>query len=225
MSEKILGIYGDGNLGREINEIALQINSAEKRWKKIIFFVDEEYLRNRAVNGVEVFTFQEAVERYGNGLECVIGNGEPSSRKKMAAKLHSISIELTTIIYPGTHIPSSTTIGEGVIIQEGCLISCNATISNLVVIQPHCIIGHDNILGEGCEISAMSNFGGHVTIGEYSFVGLSASIREGITVGSSSVVSMGASVMKDVPDRVIVMGNPAKIIATIDDDYQVFKKR
>ena len=35
-----LGIYGAGNLGKELYDIALRVNSYENRWEKIIFIDD-----------------------------------------------------------------------------------------------------------------------------------------------------------------------------------------
>lgn len=44
------------------------------------------------------------------------------------------------------------------------------------------------------------------------FIGAHAIILRNVRVGENSVVSAGAVVSKDVPDNVIVAGNPAKII-------------
>lgn len=47
------------------------------------------------------------------------------------------------------------------------------------------------------------------------WIGAGATILRGITIGENSVVGAGSVVTKDVPDNVIVAGNPAKIIRTI----------
>ena len=39
----------------------------------------------------------------------------------------------------------------------------------------------------------------------------------GVKIGPNSIVAGGAVVTKDVPEGVIVGGNPAKIIGTVDD--------
>lgn len=36
----VLGIYGSGGLGREVLELAKQINAISNRWSKIIFIDD-----------------------------------------------------------------------------------------------------------------------------------------------------------------------------------------
>ncbi|GIT33266.1 MAG: hypothetical protein Ct9H300mP3_07970 [Gammaproteobacteria bacterium] len=54
------------------------------------------------------------------------------------------------------------------------------------------------------------NLKGNVWIGDRAVVG------KGVTVGENSIVAAGAIVVKDVPDNVIVGGNPAKIIKELD---------
>ncbi|MDD5218774.1 MAG: sugar O-acetyltransferase, partial [Candidatus Omnitrophica bacterium] len=39
-----------------------------------------------------------------------------------------------------------------------------------------------------------------------------AIIRPGVHIGSNTVIGMGAVVTKDIPDKVVVAGVPAKII-------------
>ena len=54
-----------------------------------------------------------------------------------------------------------------------------------------------------------------VTIGDYVWIGGSAIINPGVTIGDHVVIASGAVVTKDVPDNVVVGGNPAKIIKSI----------
>jgi acetyltransferase-like isoleucine patch superfamily enzyme len=54
----------------------------------------------------------------------------------------------------------------------------------------------------------------HTRIGKYSVIGARSIIMPGITIGDHSIVAAGAVVTKDVPDNVIVAGNPAKVIRT-----------
>lgn len=55
-----------------------------------------------------------------------------------------------------------------------------------------------------------------ITIGNNVWIGGSAIINPGVTVGNNVVIASGAVVTKDVPDNVVVGGNPAKVIKQID---------
>ena len=219
MSGKILGIWGAGGLGREVLELARIINGTSKRWDDFVFIVDG--ITAAEINGVRVLEYEDAKKRFSN-LEVVIAIGEPAVREKKFNLLKEDAVKTTTLIHPDVHIPDTTEIGQGVVIQYGCFISCNVTIGNYVYIQPQCNIGHDDTLADGCMISGFANIGGAVSIGNFTYIGLSAIIKEGVAVGDNAIVGMGSAVHKDVPDEMIVLGNPARPIAK-NTDRIVFK--
>jgi len=51
-----------------------------------------------------------------------------------------------------------------------------------------------------------------VKIGARSFIGANATIIPGITIGSNVTIGAGTIVIKDIPDDVTCVGNPARII-------------
>ena len=59
-----------------------------------------------------------------------------------------------------------------------------------------------------------SEYGKPVTIGDNVWIGGRAIINPGVTIGDNAVIASGAVVTKDVPNNVVVGGNPAKIIKT-----------
>lgn len=58
-------------------------------------------------------------------------------------------------------------------------------------------------------------YGKPVTIGDNVWIGGGAIINPGVTIGNNSVIASGTVVTKNVPDHVLVAGNPGRIIKTI----------
>ncbi|WP_141439849.1 sugar O-acetyltransferase [Vreelandella titanicae] len=66
------------------------------------------------------------------------------------------------------------------------------------------------------ERNAGKEYAKPITFGDNVWIGGGAIINPGVTVGHNVVIASGAVVTKAVPDNVVVGGNPAKIIKTID---------
>ncbi len=58
---------------------------------------------------------------------------------------------------------------------------------------------------------------GRITIHENVLVGYGSIILAGVTIGENSIVAAGSVVSSDVPPNSIVRGNPAKVVARLED--------
>lgn len=100
-----------------------------------------------------------------------------------------------------TIIKGATFLSAGIIdIEDGVLIGPDVRIAT---------VNHD------LEDRHHKFFFKKVTIKKNAWICMGAIICPGVTIGENSVVAAGAVVTKDVPDNVIVGGNPAKVIKEI----------
>lgn len=65
---------------------------------------------------------------------------------------------------------------------------------------------------------------GKVIIGNSVYLGANSLIMPGVTIGDGVLVAAGSVVTKSVPANVVVGGNPAKILCTINEYYEKNKK-
>lgn len=61
---------------------------------------------------------------------------------------------------------------------------------------------------------------GRVKIGNNVFIGMNTMILKGVTVGNNVIIGAESLVNKDVPDNVVVAGNPARVICTVEAYYE-----
>jgi sugar O-acyltransferase (sialic acid O-acetyltransferase NeuD family) len=122
----------------------------------------------------------------------------------IGCKMYSVISTTVNLSYVevgnNVYIGDDVTIGAGVIIKDGVSIRGNA------------YIGHQSILGENVYIAPCACVLGGVTIGDGTQISGNATIRDHVTIGSNVMVGCGAVVVRDVPDNVTVVGNPAKTI-------------
>lgn len=58
---------------------------------------------------------------------------------------------------------------------------------------------------------------GRIVVGDYVYIGNNTLVMPGVTIGDKVLVAAGSVVTKSVPSNVVVGGNPAKIICTLDE--------
>ena len=58
---------------------------------------------------------------------------------------------------------------------------------------------------------------GKIDIRDNCFIGINAIVLPGVTIGPNAVVAAGAVVTREVPPGSIVAGNPARVIAQVDE--------
>ncbi len=108
-------------------------------------------------------------------------------------------------------IGDNNVISELVTIQRPFDERCTK-IGNENIIMAHSHIGHDVQIGDRCEICTGAIIGGYAVIKDGVKLKLGVTVRNRKTVGANSIVGLGAAVVKNVPDSVVWVGNPAKEI-------------
>ena len=122
-------------------------------------------------------------------------------------------------------------IGNNVSINLRCtLIDCNKiTIGNNVLIAPGVQINtstHPVELGErlnpdwhpGSDVYFCRTYALPISIGDGCWIGAGAIVLPGVTIGSGSVIGAGSVVNKDIPANSLAVGNPCRVIRSINEE-------
>jgi tetrahydrodipicolinate N-acetyltransferase len=128
-------------------------------------------------------------------------------------------------IEPGAFIRDKVDIGEQVIVMMGAVVNIGAVIGARTMIDMNAVVGARALVGADCHIGAGAVLAGvleppsaaPVVIEDEVLVGANAVVLEGCRVGRGSVVAAGAVVTGDVPERVVVAGQPARRIKDVDE--------
>lgn len=111
-----------------------------------------------------------------------------------------------------TLIEGDVVIGNNVTVKSGVYLWDGTRIENNVFIGPNATFTNDPFPRSKIYPEAFSG----ITVQEGASIGANATLLPGITIGRNAMVGAGAVVTKDVPERAVVVGNPAKIIRYID---------
>jgi UDP-2-acetamido-3-amino-2,3-dideoxy-glucuronate N-acetyltransferase len=152
--------------------------------------------------------------------------------------IHPLADVKSKQIGANTKVWQFAVILEGAVIGADCNINCHTFIENDVIIGNRVTVKSGVYLWDGLVVANDVFIGPNVTfvndnyprskkfpvafektyIDHHASIGAAAVILGGIRVGAYSMVAAGSVVTKNVPDRALVMGNPAKIVAYLNDD-------
>ena len=151
-----------------------------------------------------------------NCLSFFVGIGDNWQRWKMTAawKAALPNAEFPFISYPNVYIARSARVGGGTILMPSVSVMSNVQIGEGCIVNTGSAVNHDCRMGDFSSISGGVHLGGGVSIGRRSSVGIGAIVREKAVIGSDSVIGAGSVVFRDVPDRVVVLGSPARTVKT-----------
>jgi len=137
----------------------------------------------------------------------IIAIGSNSKRKEIAS---AVSLEWVRLVHPTASTHPSVALGSGTVVFAGAVIQPDTVVGAHTIINTGAILDHDCRLEDFVHIAPGVSLCGGVGIGEGTLVGVGASVVPGIRIGCWSTVGAGAAVVRDLPDRTLALGVPAR---------------
>jgi acetyltransferase-like isoleucine patch superfamily enzyme len=116
------------------------------------------------------------------------------------------------VIGRGALVENDTSIGSMTKIQADAYLTAYSTVEDRVFIAPRVITTNDNFMGRTERRHALRK---GPTIRRGARVGAGAVLCPAVEIGEEAFVGAGAVVVRDVPPRVVVVGNPARILREV----------
>jgi len=162
------------------------------------------------LEGLPVHWIDDAAAFAGTHLAvCALGTTHRYRFVEQAARL---GFRFATVVHPSARISTRSRVGEGAIVSAGAVIAAYSSIGRHVLLNRGVLIGHHTEIGDYVSIQPGANVAGVCTIGERAFVAMGAVVIDHVKVGAGSIVGAGAVVTKDVPEKVQVVGVPARVV-------------
>ena len=151
-------------------------------------------------------------------------------------KIHPSAEIAKCRIGEGTNIWQFVVILEGAIVGKNCNISAHCLVEGGAIVGNRVTIKSGVFVWDGLTIEDDVFIGPSVAftndlfprskkylesfpktkIAKGASIGANATILAGVQIGESAMIGAGAVVVKDVPSKAVVAGNPAKILRFID---------
>lgn len=186
---------------------------------RIVGFIAPEKIGTEIYRGYAVVGNDSDLEKmFEKGIRCAavtIGYmGVSSLRERLYRKLKRIGYLMPTICDDTAVIAEDVQIGEGTYIGRCAVVNADAKIGKMCILNTASVTEHESVIGNFSHLAVGATICGQSAVGERVFVGANATVIQQIKVGSGAVVGAGAVVVKNIPERVVALGNPARIIKT-----------
>jgi len=192
-------IYGASGHGKVILDLL------ERDQKTVEGFLDDD----ESITEFEGYKVIRPAELKSSLAEVIIAVGDNATRKMIAGKNR---FRYITAIHHSATLSHHCLINEGCVIMAGAIVQRGAVIGRHAIINTGALVDHDCNIGDYTHISPGAILCGNVTIGECTWVGAGSTIIQGVTIGKNVMIGAGSLIRKDVPDNVLVVGNPQRIL-------------
>ena len=207
---KDLIIIGGGGFAKEVIWLA---NDCNRKVKGVLD--DSLQTHNTQVQGATVLGDVSSWINYKD-CEFIIAIGSPRTRQKVLEKMLTFGEpDFATLIHPSVRLSNTVSIGEGSIICAGSILTADIVLGKHNILNLNVTVGHECEFANYITIAPMVAVSGNVKLHHLVEVGTGAVIRQGLELAEGSMLGMGGILTKNIPERMIYAGNPAKKLKEI----------
>lgn len=123
-----------------------------------------------------------------------------------------------------TSIGEDCSIGTGAAVENGVRMGDRVRLHSRCFVPESSVLDSDSWLGPGVVVTnsrypasprSQQHFEG-VHIENHARIGANVTLLPGVTVGAGALVGAGSVVTRDVQPRMVVIGNPARVLGSVD---------
>lgn len=132
-------------------------------------------------------------------------------RRRFTGEVEALGMRFATLVHPTARVSRTAVLGEGSIVNAGAILAAHARLGRHVIVNRGALVGHHTMLGDHVTMGPGANIGGCCEVGDSTYIGIGAVILDQLTIGAHAIVGAASLVTRAVPDRVQVMGVPARV--------------
>jgi UDP-perosamine 4-acetyltransferase len=212
MALPVVGLGAGGHA-----KVVVEILSSASAWEVVGLLDTNRQRHGTLVLGVPVLGADDCLPiLYARGLRHFfvgLGSaGKSEARARLYALGQGAGFEAVVAVHPRAVVSPHARLGAGCVVCAAAVVNPEASVGVNCIINTAAIVEHDVRLGNHVHVGPGACLAGGALVGDGSHIGAAASVKQGLRIGSGSVVGMGAVVLRDVPDRAVVVGVPARML-------------
>lgn len=184
----------------------------QARYEVIGYFDRKEVVNN--ILGIPYLGFEKNIEDFDRirGILTFPAIGDNHQREKVTILLKSEDFIIPVAVSPNANVSRHSAIQNGTLVCQGACVNAFTDIGHGVIINTAAVIEHECQISDFCHIGPGAVLAGNVKVDKCSFVGANSVVKQGVQIGKNVIIGAGSVVLKNVPDNLIIVGNPVRII-------------
>jgi sugar O-acyltransferase (sialic acid O-acetyltransferase NeuD family) len=177
-------------------------------------FIDRTRSTGERVNGLPVLGGDPLLfdESFVRAHSFAVGIGNPRARRRYGELLLRKQADCPAIVNPSSFVSAHATLGRGVLLMGMNAVNHGARLDDFVALDWQVTVGHGTRLGMAVFAGPGSRVAGDVNCGEEVYLGLGCQVIEKLKIGHGSLIGAGSTVTRDIPEAVLAVGSPARVI-------------
>jgi sugar O-acyltransferase (sialic acid O-acetyltransferase NeuD family) len=208
-------IIGAGGHSQVVADVLLAAAAHGAQVTPIGFLDDNPVRHNQLLLGLPVLGGLGRLAEIDHDA-VIVAIGDNAVRRRIFQQLSATREVFATAIHPAAVLGSAVEVGAGSVLCARVVVNACARIGANVILNTGCTIDHHNQIGDHAHIAPGVHTGGDVTIGEGGFIGIGATVMPQRCVGAWTTVGAAGLVQRDLPDHVVAIGSPARIVRSVE---------
>lgn len=219
-SDQTIILFGAGGHAKSV----ISVMQAQAKWQLAGLLEDGAREMEKQVLGYPVLGGQSQLDglRKAGIAKAMVAIGDNTGRGRLADVLEDSGFELVSIIHPTACLMTDCVVEQGAFIHALSLIGPECHVGRNAIVQSYTGLGHEGHIGDYVQFCPGVHIGGKATIGDFCFFGPGAVIYPGVKIGCNVLVGTNSVVNKNVPDNVVIVGNPGRVVRH-GDAFSVIK--
>jgi sugar O-acyltransferase (sialic acid O-acetyltransferase NeuD family) len=191
-------------------------------WKVVALFDNNSEIIS-PLNDVPIYYGRSGFEWWQannqtNNISFIVAIGGDRGKDRLEIQNYLIGRQLLPTItqHSTAFVASGVKIGVGSQILAHATVCVDSIIGESSIINTSASVDHECKIGNGVHICPGVKMAGCIEVEDYVTIGTGAIILPRIKVGTGAIIGAGAVVIRDVMPHTVVVGNPAKVIRSID---------
>jgi sugar O-acyltransferase (sialic acid O-acetyltransferase NeuD family) len=212
-------ILGMGGNCVDILDTALAHNQKHGRedYRCLGFLDDDPSVAGRNVHGIPILGPLAKLRDLG---DVMVVNGIGSARNfwrkpAIIAAAGAPRDRYLTLVHPSAAVSAFAQLGAGTVLLQGVVAGAGARIGDHVMVLPLSIVSHEAQIGDYTILAGGVCVNGGCSIGSCCYLGSGTQIKDHVRVADYTLCGMGSNVLHDVGPRVVVAGNPARLVRAL----------